>query len=1343
MAAGVEEVLVDLEDLSIALLRTELRARGLDSKGKKKVDLVNRLTADLVANNIDPSAFPPKSPLTVRSLFGLQEAADDPRNQSGIAGSAEPQAQAKIDVPPPPMFVVDADKVAERWEKWIRSFGFYLEAMGNVPDNQQRSLFLHVAGADIQDIAATILTADDTYLTAVKKLKDHFSPKKHARFDRFLFKQASQRKDESTDNYVLRLRKLGESCEFYDLNDTILDQLIEKGYDSALRKKLLSDPDMTLDKALDLARAMEMTNKQMNVMEGRESLNFVHSSDRSRDASPSRTHRRSPSRSRRSPSPSGAARSSSRADNRQSNGRNCFRCGHSSHLASSPACPARKATCGSCKSVGHYARQCSKNKGSDKSRGSKEFVHHIRVNTVMGVLSKAMIPVELKPDLRFCRRSKTVLGLVDSGTNRTICPLTELDKLYPGASSHLSPSSVTLSGFSGEDIPVLGELSFVVHLKDREIKIPFLIVGKGQSILFGCDMISKLDLFKEISVNALDSTDHAPSQEIIPDIPSFPKIKGHVHKVMMKSNYKPVQQNMRTIPFSLREKISSEVKRLLELDIIEKVEASEWVSNLIVVSKPNSNKIRMCVDLRIPNRNIVVNKYPLPKINEVFHEFRDCKYFSQLDMKEGYFQLELHPESRNLTTFICPDGLYRYKRCCFGLASAVGAYQSMLQSVLKDIPGCTNFLDDIIIGGKTKEQHDSRLKTVLDRLKEKNFCINMEKSSFGLTEIDYLAHTIDVRGIRPSQKKVVALLASPNPVSFSEVETLIGGLGFWSRFIPKYTEKIQPVRDVLKKENFEWTSEAENATRIIKKAIAVSFLSLYDPDKELYLACDASNIGVGSCLYQLNEDNSWRVIEFFSKKFTEAEKKFSVIEKESYAIVLSCEKFRNYLLGRSFVIETDHSPIKFLFANQGMDRASLRISRWLLRLLPFVFEIKYKRGVENLVPDFLSRFPVENHDVVMNIDEHEWVNAVFDTPALKKDEFLSAINSDEDYLKLISLIENNVESKNEWNPIFLRFRDEYSIIDGFVLRGEKLVLPEKMRKSIMKIAHETHLGIVKMKQNIRALYWWPKMDDEIEAFVKECSICNALPKSLKPVVIPFKNVELPLHPWEKVAIDIKGPDNNKTENRFAIVVIDYFSKFPFVKLTKNVTTRTVISFVKEIFAVEGICPTIVTDNGVQFQSSEWKSFCEENNIAHVKSSLYYPQGNSIVERFNRSLSDTFEAFKIQNEGNFVEYVQKFLQCFRSTPHCSTGFSPSFLLHGREISTKLSLSLPSRKKEKRVTFADDSPSNECPFEVDSSVRFFHPRLRKVVFGKVSKIISPECVELNNGQRWNVRKLSLSK
>ncbi|XP_064469772.1 uncharacterized protein K02A2.6-like [Ornithodoros turicata] len=452
---------------------------------------------------------------------------------------------------------------------------------------------------------------------------------------------------------------------------------------------------------------------------------------------------------------------------------------------------------------------------------------------------------------------------------------------------------------------------------------------------------------------------------------------------------------------------------------------------------------------------------------------------------------------------------------------------------------------------------------------------------------------------------------------------------------------------------------------------------MFDPNLPVVVTTDASDCGLGAVLQQRSEEGL-QTVAFASRTLSSAERKYSVGEKEALAWLFACEQWHVYLWGRRFLLRTDHQALVTLLSSGGSGRRPVRISRWTARLLYYKFEVQYQRGSDNVVADALSRLPASATQAP-NLQE-EIIATI--SAYISKDEVQKSVEDDHVLQKVMEFVTTGWPGKKEvtkelWP--FYHVKAELSVVDGLLLRDNKVVIPEALTSTFVEFAHDSHQGIVRTKQRLRNNFWWPKMDSQVEAAVRNCLVCQSCDKTAKPSFMPMQPVPFPEEPWEQVAMDIVGPFHNAPPGcKFAITLVDYHSKWPEVGLTDSVTSRTVMDFLLAIFSREGYPATVLTDNRPQFKSKAFENFLSERGIRHNTSSLYYPQANGLVERFNRVLKD-FVQIALLESRPLKSAILNYLASYRCTPHATTGASPAMLLHGRQPRTKVDIvGLPSGK-----------------------------------------------------------------
>ena len=1237
------------------------------------------------------------------------------------------------------------------WKQWIAAFNNYLLAMGghDFPAARKKAILLHCLGLEGQRIYDTLPERSDPpaaatdYDNAVFVLELHFTPHVNVVAERYRFRQRSQQPGESIDTYIAVLRNLSKTCKFGTMTDEMIrDQLIEKTNQTKIRERLLMEEDLTLSNAVTLARSIEDAQRESKLLENRPNPNL------SVNALKKDVPNSYKSRPKQSTKPSTYPQHVQK----------CYRCGSSDHLANYPKCFAKTKQCNACKKIGHLTKYCL----FDKSKRSTVF--HV-TNDDQENFSDA------DPDVPVCDpeddlvlavhngSSKTqpiyatiqinhlpIQMMVDTGSGVTLLSKKVYDKYFlPEALE--SCEDQRLSSYTDHTIEVIGKVKVSVMYKDRITFANVYVVNNKTNIL-GRDLIQALKLSvngQTLTCNAIENnyTENVKEcRDINVTLPENIKkfsqmfktaegeelncVKGFSHKVKVNNTILPVQQKLRRLPFSVRDKVSAELKRLENLGVIEKIDSSEWISPIVVSYKKNGS-VRVCVDLREVNKAIIPDKYPLPKIDELISELRNSKYFSQLDLASAYHQIKLHPDSRDLTSFITHDGVFRYKRICFGMSSAPSAFQKMLSTILSGLQGVQNYLDDVIVYGRTKEEHDQNLYNVMSRLNDYGITLN-NKCKFGQTKLEFLGHKITSNGVQISDEKFRALCDIPVPEDSKALKSFLGLAGYFSDHIPQFACIVEPLRALTRKNcKFNWSDDAQTSFEKVKQLVKENMmLSMFDPELETIVTTDASGFGLGAVLSQIRNGKEV-IVACASRTLSKDERKYSIGELEALACVWACQKWHCYLWGRPFTLCTDHQALVTLLTKRT-DRASMRILRWSCKLMNYNYIMKFKKGTDNKIADTLSRLPVDAKINEFDVDDEVICNLILNDlcKSVSLEELTETTNKDETLQSVKKYVQNGwpyVKLMSLSVKPYYYVRDELSVCNDIVMRNERIVVPEDLTSRFINLAHETHPGMTKTKQRLRSLYWWPLMDTHVENFVKHCTLCQANDKSAKPSFAPLKPVPFPDNAWDKLCLDIVGPFELATNQcKYCITLMDYYSKWPEVGFVNNVSTQSVIDFLKTIFSREGFPKEIITDNGAQFKSKEFSTYLSERGIRHGFSSVYYPQSNGAIERYNGVLKTIIQN-AINNGKNLKNCVQEHLAIYRATPHSTTGFTPSLLLHRRNMRTKLNV------------IGYDLPKTDVDVRVLKSQVKNKQNLYKKNFDKKANV---KCVNFNVGDWVRVKK-----
>ncbi len=662
----------------------------------------------------------------------------------------------------------------------------------------------------------------------------------------------------------------------------------------------------------------------------------------------------------------------------------------------------------------------------------------------------------------------------------------------------------------------------------------------------------------------------------------------------------------------MRDKVTTELQGMLAADLIESIDASPWVSNLVIVQK-RSGGMRLCIDLRGPNKAVVPDKYPLSTIEELTTLFYGSSVFTKLDLKQGYMQIPLHEDSRNLTAFVTHMGLFRFKRITFGLSSAPSCFQKIMATVLAGLPGTAVYLDDIVVHGKDVATHDECLRRVFTALSRHNLTLNTEKCVFATPAIDFVGLRVSSSGIAPLQSNVEAILNLQVPTSAGQLASFLGMTAYYLRFLPQYSEITSPLQQLLK-HNTPWTADCEQAIRRLTHLLtSPPTLAHFDLSSPTLVTCDASAVAVGAVLSQLH-DGIERPIAFASRALSSAEQKYSVGEREALACIWACERWHMYLYGRSFTLRTDHQALTTLMSSSGTGHKPLRLHRWADRLNQYNYQLLFTPGKDNVVADFLSRSAVEPTSTAKQPEsdiERDLVQLVYEPlqAAVSLEELQRESAADPLFVTLSNYIQNGWPARvsADLTP-FSRVRAELTCWgESCIARGHRAVIPLSLRGRVLSMSHEGHLGIVKLKQRCRDLVWWPGIDRELEALVRDCAPCLLSGKTGAPAPPPLQPVDWPTKPWEHLQMDICGELASVPHHqRFLVVVYDLHSKWPEVVPMGSVTASAIVDFLEQLFSRWGMLRAITTDNGPQFVSSEFSSYLAARGIAHIRTAFYHP-----------------------------------------------------------------------------------------------------------------------------------------
>jgi hypothetical protein len=848
--------------------------------------------------------------------------------------------------------------------------------------------------------------------------------------------------------------------------------------------------------------------------------------------------------------------------------------------------------------------------------------------------------------------------LVDTGASVNLLD----EKSYKSIkSSHLptlhSCDAKIMPYGGGSQIPVIGKFRTRLRRDENsEYKRVEFIVVKGNggnvlsyhtSVLLGfVNMINTVEYEDILNDHEIEKYRHKYPNLFKAKVGRF---KGDPVKLEI-AQMTPVQQKLRPVAAHLRGLVKQEIKRMIEDDIIEPCSGNSWLSPVVVVDKEDGS-IRICVDARAANQAIVRQRHTAPTLDDLTVELSGAKFFSKIDLKSGYNQIVLHKDSRHITSFSTHIGNFRYKRLVFGLNTAGEIFQKIIFELIKSIKNCMNISDDIIVYGKTQEEHDKALNSLLKTLEEAGLTVNVKKCQFNKHSIKFFGFNFSRDGVHLDHKKYDALQSAKAPQTTTELQSLLGLSSYCSRFIPNYAEITKPLRDLLKSDNYTWGKEQEKAFEQLKKSVIPNSLKFFNKNLKTELVVDASPHGLGAVLLQYDQrtPNDKQIVLYISRALSDQERRYCQMELEGLALVWAVERLHYYLYGIEFNVVTDNSAVQLILKNYKT-KPKPRISRWFLRLLPYKFKITHKKSHENIA-DFFSRNPAEPADNKFEKIAESYIATVRTrNKAISHKEILEETIKDETLIQVGKMLKRETFFDTVDMKPFQKLKDELYIAEnGLIMRDSRIILPKSLWKRAIDIAHEGHMGIVKTKQLLRSFVYFPGIDQMVKDKIERCENCKLNTGSTH--IEPLRPTANPENPWDQLDIDFYGPIK---DGKYLMVIIDALSGYPIVRKISSTAAKFVLPELRTIFAEYGIPHTIKTDNGPPFNSYEYAEFANENDFHHHKVTPYWPRANGKVEHFMKEIKKILTDYK---STELEDILNEFLANYRATPHSTTEVAP--------------------------------------------------------------------------------------
>ncbi|KAJ1702159.1 hypothetical protein LUZ63_001938 [Rhynchospora breviuscula] len=732
---------------------------------------------------------------------------------------------------------------------------------------------------------------------------------------------------------------------------------------------------------------------------------------------------------------------------------------------------------------------------------------------------------------------------------------------------------------------------------------------------------------------------------------SLPPSRPIDHQIPLLPGSKPI--NLRPYRFSHYQKLEIEkiIEELLHQSFIQP-STSPYSSPIILVKKKDGSW-RLCVDYRQLNNQTVKNKYPIPIIDDLLDELKGAKFFSKLDLRSGYHQIRMHPSDIPKTAFRTHDGLYEYTVMPFGLTNAPATFQSLMNCVFKPFlrQFVLVFFDDILIYSPDLASHVKHLQLTLQTLRTNQLFAKLSKCVFAVTQIEYLRFIISETGVATDPKKITAMQSWPIPTTIKGLRGFLGLTGYYRKFIQNYGIISRPLTELLKKDSFNWNQQAQQAFNQLKVAMTQApVLALPDFSQPFTIETDACNVGIGAVLLQ-----NKRPIAFLSKKLGLKSQSLSTYEKELLAVLTAVTKWRHYISPKPFIIKTDQISLKHLL-EQKIHTAMQH--KGLSKLLGLDYTIEYKKGCENKIADALSRREGHCVDDVVDIAELAAVTTLL--PRWVEDIQLSYI--DDPWIATLQTKAREQEAFEHKlitnNQGLIRFKNRICV-------GHS----GNWRHHLIKEVHDSsvggHSGIFNTYKRVKAMFYWPKLKEMVQAYVLSCPTCQMTkpehiltPGLLQPLPIPHEA-------WSSIGMDfITGLPISKGRN-VIMVVIDRLTKYGhFIPLSHPYTAASVAqAFIDNIYKLHGTPSTIISDRDPIFTSAFWKELMTKLGITLNFSTAYHPQSDGQTERLNQCLEQYLRSMTFDQPKKWLTWLPLAELWYNTCYHSALRTSPFQALYG--------------------------------------------------------------------------------
>lgn len=771
----------------------------------------------------------------------------------------------------------------------------------------------------------------------------------------------------------------------------------------------------------------------------------------------------------------------------------------------------------------------------------------------------------------------------------------------------------------------------------------------------------------------------------------FPPSRPCDHRIDLKEGFIPKKHKA----YRLTQTENDEVRKFLDENLHKgyiRPSDSPMASPLFFVGKKDG-KLRPCQDYKYLNDGTIKNAYPLPLISEILDKLKNARYFTKLDIRQGYNNVRIREGDQWKAAFSTPFGHFEPMVMFFGLTNSPATFQNMMNDIFRDMIDQSQivvYMDDILAFAPSISELDQITEKVLQRLEREDLYLKGEKCEFGVQRLEYLGYIINPGKVEMDPTKLAGISEWPVPKTTREVRKFLGFANYYRKFIRNYADIARPLNRLLSKNvTFEWGAEAMAAFENLKNQFSKKpVLSTPDLSKQFEVECDASKYASGAVLSQKDSNGTRHPIMFFSKSFSDAERRYDIHDRELLAIKRAFDEWRHYLEGarHQVLVRSDHRNLTFWKKPQKVNH---RQARWYEFLTRFDFIIEHVPGEKIPAADALSRRPdhipkggsEEEHLTMLNGDKF-----VGEITMLGQEKFVNIIDAEfqTEITKAMgrdSVISETVEDVMRNRPELIKER--YSLYDtdsgALLLKDGHVVIPDNidLRRRMVQRYHDHptsgHPGEQETYRRMKQDVYWPGMSTFVRNYVKGCATCQQNKINRHPSHPPLKPIDPPLsiRPFSQIAMDLITdlPPSKNAANEICdtiLSVVDHgLSKGAiFIPTTKSATAQTIANLLmNHLFPKYGLPDKIISDRDPRFTAKTTKAFFKQLNIEQAMSTAFHPQSDGTTERFNQEIAAYLSIYCSNNPSEWTKHVPLLEFAHNSRIHSDRQKSPFELIMG--------------------------------------------------------------------------------